>query len=178
MSPVGGSRHYDGGGLGMEAGWNCPSCGNENGGPIAQGCVVCGAGKPGRHIGREQSVPPEPAAPPPPAPPPVDQEQLGVFDRWALSHQEATLEEAFTAGYIEGVRAMRREQLAQRPRATEGPLDPESKIARTIVAALGYFTDQILSQAPPEVASGEWCSVEEVRNLIHQLTTTGEVAHA
>ena len=103
--PVGGSRHYDGGGLGQEGGWKCPSCGDENQGPIAAGLCDLRRGearaphRPGRrHPGATQ------APRPPPSPPSQDDaEQLGPFDRWALAHPEATLEEAFTAGYIEGV---------------------------------------------------------------------------
>jgi hypothetical protein len=173
--PVGGSRHYDGGGLGMEGIWKCPSCGADNDGPLASGCTRCGAGKPGRHIGREAPAPPPP---PPPEPPAEDEpeveEHLGVFDRWALSHPKATLEEAFTAGYIEGTRDTARRLAPRPPLAT----DRDAKVIRTIVAALDYFADQVLRRAPAEVDTGEWCSVDEVRSLITQLTTTGEVVHA
>lgn len=170
--PVGGSRHYDGGGLGMEGIWKCPSCGQENEGPLAQGCTRCGAGKPGRHVGRQ-------APPPPPEPPAEDAEveHLGTLDRWLLSHPKATLEEAYTAGYFEGVKDTRREQLAAQPPQEPG-LDPQGKVARTIIAALSFFADQVLRQAPPEVETGEWCSVAEVRSLIQQLAATGEVVHA
>jgi hypothetical protein len=164
--PVGGSRHYDGGGLGQEAGWKCPSCGGENAGPIAQGCTRCGAGTPGRHIGRDA---------PPPAPSEPELRQGDIATVWAETHPGVSVEEAYRAGYLDGVRAVR--ALPPPHRAAEPPLDPQTKIARTIVAALGYFADQILSGAPPEVESGEWCSVAEVRTLIHQLTTTGEVVH-
>jgi hypothetical protein len=174
MTPVGGSRHYQGGGLGQEGIWKCPSCGADNEGPLPQGCTRCGAGRPGRHVGRD--APPAPPAPPPQAP--EDEEPLGPFDRWALAHPQGTLEQAFTAGYIEGVRDARRQQLAAQAAQAELPLDPQGKVARTIVAALDYFADQVLRAAPPEVASGEWCSIEEVRTLIQQLTTTGKVAHA
>jgi hypothetical protein len=172
--PVGGSRHYQGGGLGAEMAWDCPSCGVENTGPLTQGCVHCGAGRPGRHVGQ---APPPPAPPTPPAAAPPDgAEQLSLFGHWAMQHPQATLEDAFTAGYVEGVREARRAALAAQPPA-EPVLDPQGKVARTIVAALAYFADQVLRAAPQEVESGEWCSVDEVRALIHQLTTTGDVLH-
>lgn len=162
MGVVGGSRHYQGGGLGTEAGWKCPSCGAENLGPIAQGCALCGAGKPGHR-----------AEPPPTIRPltPVDEEQLGVFDRWVRAHPQATLEEAFTAGYVEGVRASR----AALPKGDTHPLTPEGKINRTLVAALAWFRDQVLASNPEEVLSGEWCSADEVNALIDQLTEGARV---
>jgi len=164
--PVGGSRHYPGGGLGQEGGWACPSCGADNDRPIVQGCAHCGAGTGARHIGTEP--------PPPPTPDDDEPEQLGLFDRWALAHPHATLEQAFTDGFREGLRVGQQ----QRPTpSAESRLDPQGKVARTIVAALGYFADQVLRSAPQEVQTGEWCSLDEVRTLIHQLTTTGEVVH-
>jgi hypothetical protein len=173
MSPVGGSRHYQGGGLGVEAGWGCPSCGADNSGPIAGGCSVCGAGRPGRHIGTEPTAPPAQ----PPAPEPQD-----PAARWSAEHPEATLEEAFHAGYRTAQFDLMQQKLeaARRgvPPAAEASLPAEGKIARTIIAALAYFADQVLPGATAEVANGEWCSVAEVRALIQQLTTTGEVAHA
>ena len=106
---------------------------------------------------------------------------MGVFERWMRGHPNATLEDAFTGGYIAGAQDMRQTLWRQQQAQGEGPrdaqADPQAKIARTIIAALGYFADQILRGAPQEVQSGEWCSVEEVHALIHQLTTTGEVAH-
>jgi hypothetical protein len=183
VSPVGGSRHYQGGGLGVEGGWGCPSCGADNAGPIAQGCSVCGAGRPGRHIGTEPPVPPAaPRAELPETPEgtPDDVPRDTPALRWLAEHPEATLEQAFIAGYVEGMRDMR--YMSRRPTdappEAEAALPPEAKVARTIVAALTYFADQVLPAASAEVASGEWCSVAEVRQLIQQLTTTGEVAHA
>jgi hypothetical protein len=169
MSPVGGSRHYQGGGLGVEGGWGCPSCGADNAGPIAQGCAVCGAGRPGRHIGTTPPAPEpaaEPEAPEAPAQPVPD----NAWTRWIAIHPEATMEQAFIAGYVEGIRASTARQAPVEP-----PLGAEGKVVRTILAALSFFADQVLTAAPVEVENGEWCSADEVRNLIHQLATTGEV---
>src|SRR5262245_43780222 len=165
MGQVGGNRHYIGGGLGNEAGWKCPSCGSENMGPIAQGCQLCGAGKPGARA----EAPP---APPRDAPPAARQGDVATY--WAAEHPGATVAEAYRAGSLDGTRAARATAQQQAPAVA---FSPETKIARTIVAALEYFADQVLRDAPQEVESGEWCSVEEVRALIQQLTTTGEVVH-
>jgi len=169
MGTVGGSRHYVGGGLGMEAGWKCPRCGAENQGPIAQGCTQCGSGAPGRHIG--QAPPPPPA--PEPAPPTPDPTR-SVAEVWLDEHPDATLEEAFTAGYVEGIREARRAQRATAPSAPQ-PFTPELAVNRTIVAALELFRDQVLAGTPEEVLSGEWLSAEQVTSLIRQIQ--GEVIH-
>ena len=50
-------------------------------------------------------------------------------------------------------------------------LTPEGKARRTILAALRLFRDQILTQTPDEIESGEWCSLEEADALIAQLET-------
>jgi hypothetical protein len=166
MGVITGSRHYVGSGLG-EATWRCPSCGAENAGPLAQGCQLCGAGKPGRRVVDRDG---EAAPPPPPPPPATVHTEHTVATDWLARHPEATLEQAFTAGYVEGVRAARQAEQARRPApAPEETFTPEDKITRTIIAALALFRDQILAGDPEEVASGEWCSGAEVTRLIEQL---------
>ena len=171
VGTVGGSRHYTSGGLGPEGAWACPSCGAENLGPIAQGCNLCGAGRPGRRA-------PEPATPPPPPPAPTPTpaasgviEAPDIFPVWHNRYPDATLEQAFTAGYVEGIRAARRAQLQESPPMPE-TFPPAGKSYRTMVAALVLFRDQILVAAPDEIQSGEWCSVDEVNQLITQLSET------
>jgi hypothetical protein len=156
MSPVGGSRHYVGGGLGNESGWKCPSCGAENGGPIAGGCQLCGAGKPG-----VRAEPPPAPPEPPDDDPPVMGGHADHATAWAAHHPYSSVADAYRAGYLDGLQAARGAQ--------ERVMPPELKIARTLIAALEYFADQVLRQAPQEVQSGEWCSVEEVQTLIQQL---------
>jgi hypothetical protein len=176
--PVGGPRHYPGAGLGNESGWACPSCGAENAGPIAQGCALCGAGRPGRHIGTDAPPPPPPATPrPTPEPPaaPARPTPAPGAERWLDHHPEATLEEAFTAGYIEGVRDARRAQLAAAPPQQPIVFSPELVINRTLVAALTFFRDQVLAGNPDEVTDGEWLSAQQVTALIRQIE--GEVVH-
>lgn len=163
--PVGGSRHYTGSGLGAESGWKCPACGAENAGPIAAGCQLCGSGKPGWRA----------ADPPPPPPitiePPVD--AIDDAAAWARRHRDATLEQAYTAGYVEGFRQARRDlvEQARREQAAEQPLPTtvEAKELRTFIAALELFRDQVLIGDPEEVQKGEWLSAQEVASLIARL---------
>lgn len=168
MGAVGGSRHYDGGGLGDERGWKCPGCGAVNLGLIKYGCDACGAGAPG-HKGE-----------PPPAPPRLDPEveqveQGDVADYWARTHPEASVAEAYRQGYAEGVRAARQAEPAP-PQTPATPVGPDATIARTVVAALELFRDQILVGNPEEVQSGEWLSADQVTAFIQQILQT-EAAH-
>jgi len=178
--PVGGSRHYQGGGLGPIAGWACPSCGAENQGPLEQGCGICGAGRPGRHVGTPP--PPAPPAPPEPEPepepePPAAPPRVNLAHLWIDRHPDATVEEAFTAGYIEGVReAQRQIARANLPPPVEPTFTPDGAVNRTVIAALELFREQVLIGDPDEVATGEWLSAHQVSGLIRQLQ--GEIAHA
>lgn len=47
---AGGGRHYRGAGLGKLKAWKCPGCNAENAGPLSEGCIACGAGKPGTQV--------------------------------------------------------------------------------------------------------------------------------
>lgn len=181
MGAVGGSRHYVGGGLGNESGWSCPSCGAENAGPIAQGCSLCGAGRPGYRA--EAPPPPPPAAPPEPEPAAAG--EINLAQLWIQRHPDATLEQAFTAGYIAGVKVTRQEVMAHLPEQRPSPMEmsttPEDRMNRTIAAALELFRDQVLAGNPEEITTGEWMSVAEVNNLLRSLRAhiaQTEVAHA
>jgi hypothetical protein len=175
MSPVGGSRHYQGGGLGQVGIWGCPSCGADNTGPLEQGCSSCGAGKPTRTM----SAPTSPTPPPPAAAAPEEgQVRPGdVADVWASDHPEVvSIAEAYRAGYLAGVRAAQAAQQAARAAqqasaaaaASAVPV-PDAKAYRTMVAALSLFRDQVLAGHPEEVTSGEWLSAEEATTVISQL---------
>lgn len=59
---AGGGRHYKGRGLGALQAWKCVSCGTENGGPLKDGCVSCGAGKPGTQVRQKHEPVPDGAA--------------------------------------------------------------------------------------------------------------------
>jgi len=157
MSPVGGSRHYTGGGLGNEAGWKCPGCGAENQGPISQGCALCGAGKPG-HRADAALEPPEQGRSDDPA------------EAWLQAHPNASVREAFLAGYQAG-----RGDGLREARMAQEQFPPAQKVNRTLLAALTLFRDQILTGEPEEMETGEWCTVEEVNQLLAQLQ---EAVHA
>lgn len=141
VSPVGGSRHYGGPGLGEAVSWKCPACGADNTGPLGQGCQLCGSGKPGFKA----------AAAPVPTPA-VDDER---------EKYDAAYRAGYQAGYEAGLRA------AKQP--TNPVFTPEGKVARTMIAALALFAEQVLSDSSDEVKSGEWLSVADVRTLIDQL---------
>lgn len=171
---------YTGPGLGAFGVWKCPACATENTGELAEGCVRCASGsqKPYRV----------------PVSPPVagvsrDQEPTlreatdggvrtegpaginvtAIAQAWAAEHPAASLAEAFVAGYaLATQRAVERTIAAPPVTADVARLAPEGKPRRTIAAALRSFRDTILPAATEEIASGEWCSIEEVDQLIAQ----------
>ena len=164
--------HYVGPEARVVAPWKCPSCSTQNSGPLELGCVSCGAGAPGYHVG--QPPPPARAAiPPQPATIALVREDMSrgldvyaAAEAWAAAAPpETSLTEAFVAGYLAATLERRRTQSA--PAATD--LDPAKKEARTLLAALGYFRDHILALDPDEIRSGEWCSIAEVDALIATL---------
>jgi len=170
MGVVGGSRHYSGGGLGAAGLWECPACGEENAGPLEQGCAHCGSGRPGRRA--------EPATPPPPPPPPApplqrQQHEPTIAEIYAKQNPQATIEDAFMAGYQAGVaqaRAAMKPKSA--PRTASEPTmatSIEARQVRTLIAALELFRDQFLQGNPEEVQSGEWCSADEVSAVIDSM---------
>lgn len=167
MGMVGGTRHYTGGGLGDERGWRCPACGAENAGLIAEGCALCGSGTPGRRV--EPPPPPSPPAAEAPREAPREAPVLNPAQLWIARHPNASLEEAFTAGYVEGVRAQLKDMRGATPPPPAITFAPEGTVNRTIIAALQLFRDQVLVRAPEEIQSGEWMSVGEVNNLLDQL---------
>lgn len=169
---VGGDRHYDGATLDPIVAWNCPSCGVENTGPLEQGCVHCGAGKPGYKV----RVP----APTAVSPQTITSgfaaaEVHELFDQWVQALPDvatydraaiAVMRKAFLGGYAaRGAQEVRSAGVSD---ATE-QLAPAGKTRRTIVAALQLFRDQVLTQSPDEIESGEWCSLAEVDELIQSL---------
>jgi len=116
---------------------------------------MCGAGNPN-------------AAPPPP-PPDTQAAQGDLADYWAAKHPDATTAAAFRAGYMEGLHAARTQHTQQQSAA----FTQEGKVARTILAALAHFRDQVLADIPNEVTDGEWLSVQEVDQLIARLQAQG-----
>jgi len=171
MGEVGGTRHYDGPGLGTGP-WNCPACDAVNTGPIHLGCTTCSSGKPGYKVTMPAVWPADPEPKQFQERVPASDPIYGAAERWAQQHPEAALEQAFIAGY----------QLAQGVTLHAPPpvtadvasLAPEGKPRRTIIAALQLFKDQVLAEHPEEIETGEWCSPEEVDQLLVQLTKENE----
>ncbi len=169
--------HYDGPEAHVLAPWRCPACGVENGGRLELGCVSCGAGTPGRHVGVQ---PPAHAAAPdlydrffgPTAQSSTLERSKSIYpvaEAWADAHPAASLAAAFIAGYLTATEV---ELPPMRRPAESGmgnALAPEGKARRTLLAALELFVDQILRQQPEEIVSGEWCSVEEAEALAESL---------
>lgn len=171
--------------------WKCPACAAENAGRLELGCVSCGAGKPGYHVGLE----PPPAAP-------VEQEEYHSSvnvpagtstvlepafqswlkqrveadgNPWGVGKHESLLREAFEAGWMQSALFQARRTMQAPPvTADVADLAPAGKPARTIIAALELFKDHVLRGEPDEVASGEWCSIGEVDQLIEGLKERAE----
>ena len=178
--PVGGSRHYEGGGLGHIGVWHCPTCGEDNLGPLEDGCAVCGAGRPGRHVGVGAGAPP----PAPPVEQPEPEERPRVSERapddptyhqadwattWAAEHPDVSVADAFRQGFLEGVRQARLEfQQQAKARPMAGAV-ADDMIQRTIVAALVLFRDRVLVHEPEETTTGEWLTAHQVTALIAQM---------
>lgn len=173
------------------AGWKCPACMAENVTPLKFGCAHCGSGKPGSYIGQPQATVEEPdpeyAVEPMHRPPPLP-EVLAVdpltgesptalikFAEWLrrqenpnfhATENEGILRAAFVGGWLAALSQL---MVEKAPVTIDTPLRPEGKRYRTIIAALEIFKDQILSQSPDEIETGEWCSLAEVDELIAEL---------
>jgi hypothetical protein len=183
---------YEGPEAHATAPWKCPACGVQNEGRLELGCVHCGSGKPGRHIGlptKESPAFKAVKADMARGLEALDAARLStisqalertLYEVWrdsqtdkafAVTENQAYLEAAFVAGY----RAAQRQILITAPPVTADvdELAPEGKVRRTILAALAFFKDQVLSNAESEIASGEWLSVEECERLIAQWQAEG-----
>ncbi len=170
---------YQGPGLG-DGPWKCPACKTEQSGPLSEGCQSCGSGSAKAFSLGQPSV----RLPRPDSGGPLrdmNAEKIAQLRRtmdagldlysyaaaWAAANADATLADAFVAGFQHA----NAKTLGAPPVAVDVPrLAPEGKPRRTIVAALQFFREQVLPRALEEVSSGEWCSIEEVGELIRQLT--------
>lgn len=170
--------------LGPSLGFKCPQCGAASAGKIEDGCPSCGSGtQKASHVGVDvirnaeggvtHAVPTDRLRDRRP-----DQHLLDntrsvddLFLAWFRPFRgkydaavETLIYEAYKAGYqVAGV--------------TQGqsPLTgtPES---RTLVAALRYFSENVLASHPEEVQTGEWLTVEAVEALITQLESERQQA--
>lgn len=160
---------YEGPGLGEFGPWKCPACGSENTGELSAGCVSCGSGS---QTARKVETPTAG-----PSSTPLVARDVALVDQthdpqllasyWSDHHPGAAVVEAFVAGWHAALQI----KLTTAPPITAdvATLAPEGKPRRTIIAALEYFRDQILPQATDEVASGEWCSAEEIDQILTEL---------
>lgn len=169
---------YEGAGIGAIGIWKCPSCRVENTGALEQGCASCGAGRPGFHVAPGFLVQAEAAARRGESPAfhalKRDREQsaelCSVAVQWVAAHADASLADAFIAGYqLARAQTAAHRMVAPPVTAAVAGLAPEGKARRTIIAALRLFKDQVLADTPEEIESGEWCSVEEAERLIAEL---------
>jgi hypothetical protein len=179
---------YEGPEAHATAPWKCPACGVQNEGRLELGCVHCGSGKPGRHIGLPTKE--SPAFKAVKADLARGLEQLEEhriasvaiddhFEKWLAGQSMTTAaaehcRRAYAAGWLAGAMNQARATMAAPPvTADVDELAPEGKVRRTILAALAFFKDQVLSNAESEIASGEWLSVEECERLIAQWQAEG-----
>jgi hypothetical protein len=193
MGVVGGSRSYDGPGLGS-APWECPVCKVPNTGDLSHGCASCGSGsaRP-QHVGQPSIVKDMEQA----AHEMREHRDLHLTPGFAAVKgdldtgmrelgREATIREiaqvwvernpvsppidAFVAGYKFALAQAQAHTMTAPPVTADLiSLAPEGKVRRTIIAALELFKDQVLRDAAEEIASGEWCSVQEAEQVIQQL---------
>jgi hypothetical protein len=155
-------RHYTGA-TERTGPWKCPACGQPNEGPLEAGCNSCHAGQPG-HKAREREAA-------------TDQVRL-AFERWytaaaqALDPDEplnpATYRVFVWQAFQAGVHYVQQTVTAPAaPAVLAGTVE-----SRTVIAALSFFAEQILSMAPDEVKTGEWLDKAGVEQLIHTLETS------
>jgi O-acetyl-ADP-ribose deacetylase (regulator of RNase III) len=100
-----------------------------------------------------------------------------VAEEWAEQNPLATIAEGFMAGYRLATQQAHAHMIAAPPVTADlGAFHPDGKVRRTIAAALELFKDQVLRDAQDEITSGEWCSIEEIDQVIRQLKDE-ETAH-
>jgi hypothetical protein len=172
IGDVGGPRHYTGDRL-PEGPWKCPACKADQVGPLAEGCTSCGSGTAKGYHAPTIGQPPPMTRPVTP-PPQTDPRRQTIYETaiaWIAENPDATLVDAFIAGaaYQQG------KTMGAPPVSVDVPTRaPAGKPRRTIIAALQLFREQILPRATEEVASGEWCAIDEVDALIQQLQVEEE----
>ena len=152
MSPLDNvSRHLPGTLPGQDDPWRCPAGGADQGGPLAQGCQACGAGKPGRKAPVVRAMTPR------------DHALRWCEEQGAL---DPDVTEVVVAAFLAGWR-MAQQQTAQ---AQVMGLPPLSVETRTIVAALEMFLDRVLVEADPEEG---YLTPAETQELISRLKRGG-----
>lgn len=187
MSPIDkASRHLGGSLPGVDDPWTCPRCSAENQTPLAQGCPICGSGKPG-YKAPVESTPAFAAMKEKLDRAVVDLQQqanweataANPFEQWLNTQPpmdtagQEIARRAFMAGMEYGAgrgKAPAPEPEPPWPTAAELVGTPET---RTVIAALELFIEQVLQHAPEETTSGEWLTAEEARKLITRIQKEG-----
>jgi len=175
VSPIdSGSRHYAAGSSDIEA-WTCPACGTENQGDFTKGCPHCGAGRAqAYHVDQASRA----TSAPPPRPPVIQPATplSAAAQQFAEMNPHVGIDQAWLAGYEAGVLAARQALVQHAAREQEAhTVSNQGRAARTIAAALEYFARNVLDNNPEEVDAGEWCSAEEVKELIAHFRPMGGV---
>lgn len=196
---VGGDRHYDGPTLGKVTVWRCPACGVDNVSDFdaGEGCQHCGSGKKGRHVGVDpmtataaarQATAEAQEIPVKQTPWPAEGEGEGIVEQafrvWFASaftpgesvrtDRYEIAKRAFEVGWRSGAQHQAHAQQQEQPSAPAFDPDPVKKARRTVIAALRYFRDQVLTGLRPEdFAEGEWCTVQECDEVIAQIESEG-----
>ena len=188
------ASHYDGPEAHAVAPWKCVHCGVENLTPLAQGCPVCGAGKPGYHVetpppagnahtvsaaGFERSRGGAVTTQDEPYRSGRNEASAEEFEAWWARNRESSfavgnMEDLCASAFDAGWRARDRLTMKAPPVTADlAALAPEGKVRRTLIAALELFRDQVLAGEPEEVETGEWCSAAEVVALVAQMKEQG-----
>lgn len=151
--------------------WKCPACGAPNEGKLQDGCTSCGSGGQtarkaedrSAHLNGFQEALND-------GTPPIDPLRAAFSEFMRREYPNAALEERFMTlvwdAFKAGAAYMKTAAAVAEPPALPLLGTVES---RTIIAALGFFAEQILSLAPEEVKTGEWLGKEDTLNLIKRL---------
>ncbi len=120
--------------------WVCPTCGAQNTTPIEQGCKGCGTGADAKHVGV-----PERRSPPPRLAPSIVHLQA-YAETWAAGHPEATVAEAFAAGYAYARAGLQADVGATGTLSGEPDAHGLGQVDRdTIAAALRFYAENMLA---------------------------------
>lgn len=190
---VGGPRQYRGREATAKYPWKCPACGGENiTRALAEGCEHCHAGEgASRHVG----VDPPPVKKPTSTVPvrtrtnstvPSGEIQQAFLDWMQQAGTDVGPFAAFRAGWEASV-TYPVTDLSNAARVDDGEPDltvvsseatvpveepqwnPSGARARTLLAALTFFREQIVAQQPEESTTGEWLNAEGLAQWIAEL---------
>lgn len=186
-----GPRHYAGSEANAKAPWKCPACAAENTGLLGAGCSSCGNGGGAKHVGvdpivvkstlrtvREFDIQTPLAAAnalPLHETPDTLSQAFWVFVHSRTPEQSLPDPfETFKAGWMARGAQVTPTIAGPDEIPTVQPVTDDQMLVgtartRTILAALIFFKDQVLSQQPEEMGTGEWLTAEQMQTLIDEL---------